>query len=383
VTSTSEIDDPSIKVDPGLITFPANRYGIYGLAEPLTRPWDVNSDGQVDIFDLVMVVKHFAESGDDLTGDVNSDSLVDIFDLVLVGKHFGEVYTTAATAPAIVTTAVDQEPVRVHLEATISEVENRGFRERLCQVDVLAKTLPSTRPRDYLIQGYQLDVAYDPYLCGLINVNGVDNISTTGTSPLKEADSPQAYYRVKPKFGAGRIENIAAVKAPGTAANQSSVETNLSLATITFRLKSDVDLALESVDLQNLRFVTTKGQLIPVEINPLIQIQFEGEDEPYRYALEQNYPNPFNPETWLPYQLAESSSVTFWIYNAKGQPVRQLKIGYQPAGTYLGRDRAAYWDGKNDLGESVASGIYYYQIQADIAPNSTSWKQIRKMLLLK
>jgi len=211
----------------------------------------------------------------------------------------------------------------------------------------------------------------------LISVNGVDNINTAGDA------SRQAYYRVNPKLGAGRIENIAAVKAPDTATNQSSAETNLSLATITFRLKSDVDLALESVDLQNLRFVNTRGQLIPVEIDPQIQIQFEGEDEPYRYALEQNYPNPFNPETWLPYQLAEPSSVTFWIYNAKGQPVRQLQIGYQPAGIYLGRDRAAYWDGKNDLGESVASGIYYYQIQANATPNSTSWKQIRKMLLLK
>ena len=377
VASTSEIDDPNIKVDPGLITFPANRYGIYGLAGPLTEPWDVNSDGQVDIFDLVQVVKHFAESGDDLIGDVNSDSSVDIFDLVLVIKHFGEVYSTAATAPAIVTAAVDQEPVRIHLEATISEVENRGLREKLCQVNVLAETLPSTRPRDHLLQGYQLDVAYDPYLCGLISVNGVDNINTTGD------DSRQAYYCVNPKLGAGRIENIAAVKAIDTATNQSGAETNLSLATIIFRLKSDVDLSLESVDLQNLRFVNARGQLIPVEIDPQIQIQFEGENAPYHYALEQNYPNPFNPETWLPYQLAEPSSVTFWIYNAKGQPVRQLQIGYKPAGIYLGRDRAVYWDGKNDLGESVASGIYYYQIQANATPNSTSWKQIRKMLLLK
>ena len=378
MASTSEIDDPNIKVDPGLITFPASRYGIYGLAGPLTEPWDVNSDGQVDIFDLVQVVKHFAESGDDLIGDVNSDSSVDIFDLVLVIKHFGEVYSTAATAPAIVTATVDQEPVRIHLEATISEVEKRGLREKLCQVNVLAETVPSTRPRDHLLQGYQLDVAYDPYLCGLISVNGVDNINnTTGD------DSRQAYYCVNPKLGAGRIENIAAVKALDTATNQSSAETNLSLATIIFRLKSDVDLSLESVDLQNLRFVNARGQLIPVEIDPQIQIQFEGENAPYHYALEQNYPNPFNPETWLPYQLAEPSSVTFWIYNAKGQPVRQLQIGYKPAGIYLGRDRAVYWDGKNDLGESVASGIYYYQIQANATPNSTGWKQIRKMLLLK
>ena len=93
VASTTDIDDPNIQVESGLITFPANRYGIYGLAKPLTEPWDVNGDGQVDIFDLVLVVKYFAQTGDDISGDVNGDGQVDIFDLVLVVKHFGEVYS--------------------------------------------------------------------------------------------------------------------------------------------------------------------------------------------------------------------------------------------------------------------------------------------------
>ena len=90
-----------------------------------------------------------------------------------------------------------------------------------------------------------------------------------------------------------------------------------------------------------------------------------------------NYPNPFNPETWIPYQLSKASDVKITIYDARGIVVRRLELGHQPAGTYTSRSRAAYWDGRNGLGERVASGIYFYQLQAD---NVSS---LRKMLILK
>ena len=85
---------------------------------------------------------------------------------------------------------------------------------------------------------------------------------------------------------------------------------------------------------------------------------------PEETALLHNYPNPFNPETWIPYQLAESGEVTIHIYAARGVLVRTLALGYQPAGIYQYRSRAAYWDGKNAVGESVASGLYFYTLTA-------------------
>ena len=85
---------------------------------------------------------------------------------------------------------------------------------------------------------------------------------------------------------------------------------------------------------------------------------------PKKTALLPNYPNPFNPETWLPYQLAESADVTIQIYASDGQLIRTLGIGYQSAGIYRHRNRAAYWDGKNEIGEPVASGIYFYKLSA-------------------
>ena len=85
---------------------------------------------------------------------------------------------------------------------------------------------------------------------------------------------------------------------------------------------------------------------------------------PDETALLSNYPNPFNPETWIPYQLAKSADVTLTIYDVRGVVVRQLVLGHQPAGVYQSRGRAAYWDGRNALGEPVASGVYFYTLTA-------------------
>ena len=98
---------------------------------------------------------------------------------------------------------------------------------------------------------------------------------------------------------------------------------------------------------------------------------------PDNTALLHNYPNPFNPETWIPYQLAEAADVTLHIYAANGTLTRTLHLGHQPAGIYQYRNRAAYWDGKNEVGEPVASGIYFYTITAG------NFAATRKMLIIK
>jgi hypothetical protein len=79
-------------------------------------------------------------------------------------------------------------------------------------------------------------------------------------------------------------------------------------------------------------------------------------------VLYQNYPNPFNPETWIPFQLAAPVDVTIRIYVQSGQLVRTLRLGHKEAGIYLEKSKAGYWDGRNDAGEQVASGVYFYQL---------------------
>ncbi len=98
---------------------------------------------------------------------------------------------------------------------------------------------------------------------------------------------------------------------------------------------------------------------------------------PEATALLANYPNPFNPETWIPYQLAESGEVTLKIYDMNGKMVRRLVVGYKAAGMYRSRSRAAYWDGRNGLGESLASGVYFYTLTAG------EFSATRRMLILK
>ena len=98
---------------------------------------------------------------------------------------------------------------------------------------------------------------------------------------------------------------------------------------------------------------------------------------PKETALLANYPNPFNPETWIPYQLANPAEVTVSIHSADGKLVRTLTLGQMPAGVYQGKNRAAYWDGRNAFGEPVASGVYFYTLQAG------EFSATRKMVIRK
>jgi len=128
-----------------------------------------------------------------------------------------------------------------------------------------------------------------------------------------------------------------------------------------------------NVESENLRFEVTPENLA----NAVLHVTLDGIGRPEQNKLLQNYPNPFNPETWIPYQLTQDSPVSVSIYNTTGKLVRELSLGYQSAGFYNSRGRAAYWDGKNSLGESVASGVYFYRLE------TPSFQQTRQLVILK
>ena len=102
-----------------------------------------------------------------------------------------------------------------------------------------------------------------------------------------------------------------------------------------------------------------------------------GDVRPQETVLAQNFPNPFNPETWIPYQLSESTEVSIQIYDVSGRLVRTLHLGWQPVGSYMTPSSAAYWDGRNAVGERVASGIYFYTLQ------TSDFAATRRMVILK
>ena len=109
------------------------------------------------------------------------------------------------------------------------------------------------------------------------------------------------------------------------------------------------------------------GRELTISLQPL----------PKATQLLQNYPNPFNPETWIPYQLNQESEVSLSIYGSNGQLIRQIDLGFKPAGNYQTSHRSIYWDGRNTNGEQVSSGIYFYRLVAG------DYSQTRKMVILK
>ena len=108
---------------------------------------------------------------------------------------------------------------------------------------------------------------------------------------------------------------------------------------------------------------------------------------PKETMLLPNYPNPFNPETWIPYRLAEDAFVTLTIYDQSGQIVRTLEVGHRVAAFYESRSKAIHWDGRNEIGEGVGSGVYFYHLSAGRSglsvPHRSDFSSTRKMLIIK
>ena len=119
------------------------------------------------------------------------------------------------------------------------------------------------------------------------------------------------------------------------------------------------------------------GLNIPLSVEPRGDLALTLLGDIKRTALLQNFPNPFNPETWIPYTLADDADVKVRIYDVEGKLVRSLDIGYQRSGRYISRGKAIYWDGRDQLGESVSSGVYFYTLKTD------GFSDTRRMVILK
>jgi hypothetical protein len=142
------------------------------------------------------------------------------------------------------------------------------------------------------------------------------------------------------KDGEGMTYFVQQSLMPSTQFVDSSVEED---KTYTYQINTQFETGME-----------LKSKLFTIRVNPIIK----------QTSLLQNYPNPFNPETWIPYQLKEASDIKIRIYTSSGELVREFALGNKPSGSYINREKSVYWDGKNESGEPVTSGIYFYTIQA-------------------
>ena len=202
------------------------------------------------------------------------------------------------------------------------------------------------------------------------DVNGdgtVDEGDKKAIAVALVAESTDAKYDVN---GDGAVDAFDLLEiidnlTPGAAGAPTLFGMQLTVAQID-RLQEQIDLLIAANDRS------------PAALRTLIYLQqLLVTARPEKTQLLANYPNPFNPETWIPYELATDTHVKVTIYNTQGVVIRTLPLGHQSAGYYVGRDRAAYWDGRNALGEQVASGLYFYQLETD------EMSLMRKMVILK
>ena len=210
------------------------------------------------------------------------------------------------------------------------------------------------------------EITEPPELKGDVNADGVVNIqdlvlvaSSFGETGENSAD-----------INADGVVNIADLVLVAGALGATAAAPSIQAESIGLLTAADVREWLSQAHRLNSSHVDYQRGLLVLE-------QLLAALAPKETLLLPNYPNPFNPETWIPYQLATSGDVKITIYDARGTVVRRLELGYRQAGYYTNRSRSAYWDGCNGLGEHVASGLYFYHLEAE------GVSLLRKMVTLK
>ena len=287
-------------------------------------PWDVNDDGTVGILDLIVVASELGRVIDGVVfgqnPDVNRDGLVDVSDLIAVGVHFGETIGNPA-APERVTAPVS---------ATI-RFENPRFAGNRLLLDLIVDTAVP-------LVGYHLRIVPN----GLLKVD----LNRSEDDIFRLEEVAQSGTLVGAKLGGGH-----------------PWRGRVRLGTLELETSSSADSAQSSnpaVSVAAAHLVSVDGQSLRVGVEPFSMNQLH----PRRTGVFPNYPNPFNPETWIPFQLHRAAHVRITIYDVLGHEVRGFDLGYLSAGYYKTRERAVYWDGRNEVNERVASGTYFYRLEA-------------------
>ena len=183
-------------------------------------------------------------------------------------------------------------------------------------------------------------------------------------------------YRGESKYGPFEKINSHRIAGAGTTANQQKYEYIDDTAVPGnqyFYYIENVDFSGEKERSEKIQAISGPFGKAKQEITS--KTSFLG--KPVKYQVFQNFPNPFNPETWIPFQMPESADVTVKIYNVFGQTIRTIDLGQKGIGRYLSKDESIHWDGRNQNGELVPSGVYFYQFRAG------KFMEMKKMLLVK
>jgi hypothetical protein len=284
------------------------------------------------------------QAGFNVQADTNDDGVVNFTDFIA----FASAYLRQAVGPAAKLVSVPAAPgVNENAEMLLSLTSDRVLAGQTISVDVSLANTTS-------LYGFGLTLTYDPSRFELVDAVPAENDmlkSTGGETPLFNAYT----------------EDVGKVTLMNAVINGDAATGDGSIVTVTFRVLSEFE--------DNARFEIAEGLVFDPKglANPVVTLgALNVETTPTEFSLLQNYPNPFNPETTIRYNLAETANVQLRIYNIVGQVVRTLVGERQAAGRYQVR-----WNGTDDRGVAVSSGIYFYQISAG------KFQDVKRLMLLK
>ncbi len=315
------------------------RYGdVSRFEEGIPEDSVLGGDGEVNEYDAVVVLKStvkLVELSDcqDKAADVDGNLNVSAYDASLILRYWIDIISIF---PVEIPLAPPPQPSVQAGEIWLGAYQERF--ESTFTVPVLIKEL------DGLLSG-KLVLSYNPQEIAFVEV---------------EPTLLTKNYLFAHKAASGQLT---LTFAGATQLDQDGVLLHLNFK----KISSDSQRGIDSIVLSEAKLNDGNLRAVLQKVRQL----------PSRSELLANFPNPFNPETWIPYQLAEAGRVTIKIYTLTGQLVRQFSLGHKEEGYYLTREQALHWDGTNQLGESVGSGVYFYSIE------TPQFSATKKMLLLK
>jgi PKD repeat protein len=357
---------------------------IPGIPAGELRGGDCDGDNAVSLEDFSILAYYYNQTTD--AADINGDGRVDLLDFVILGSNFGFV-------------GVDG---RVPASPGASPVSGDGDNGNLRFCVYVDKDTRVMNPGDEFdahvriddanhLRGYSIRLEYDHHALQIVEQGEGFNPSPT-QSGIGGLVKEGAFLKSNPG-GRPTLLVSKACEVPAYA-GISRLESGVQNSTGKMMLSSyitgpNADGVSGSGIVATLRFrlIGSSPGVISIyepvvtddhgRINTLPMEEFALQILPQRTSLLMNYPNPLNPETWIPYELAEASDVRIEIYSLTGQLTRILDLGYRQPGFYTRRGNAAHWDGRNGMGEEVASGVYFYTIRAG------NFLATRKMTVLR
>jgi hypothetical protein len=313
-----------------------------------------DEDFTVNFADFISFAGSFnrstGEAGFVANADTDDSGLVDFTDFLNFAGSFNKTATTINGSPVGNTKPVIRTlrpGVNDNVELSLNLTSDKVLAGQTVTVNVTVDNAAS-------MQGLGFDVTYD-----------TDKFEFVEATPAQEdllksggAETP-VFLHQEASPGEITVANAVVDGSPVTGAGD--------VVSLTFRVLSEFQ--------DNAHFEIANGVVFDGTqlSNPVVALgSLSVESTPTEFALLQNFPNPFNPETTIKYNVASGSNVSLRIYNVVGQVVRTLVAEQQNAGRYTVR-----WNGSDDRGVSVSSGIYFYQISAG------DFSDVKKLMLLK